>query len=79
MLNDNSARVPASDLLRVESAIVDVRKAMQGDDVLAVRRSIEEIQRASHELAELLSRAQAGRGPVVQPPVNAQTMSRTGK
>jgi molecular chaperone DnaK len=65
---DNTALVPVSMRSRVESAIADVRKAVQGEDAQAITRSVDELQRASQELAQAVSQAQArgsaaGRGP----------------
>jgi molecular chaperone DnaK len=53
-LNENRDRVPASERSQVESAIENVRKATQSDDVQAIRRSIEALQQASRSMAETL-------------------------
>jgi molecular chaperone DnaK len=50
-LADRKDLAPA-DRGRVESAIADVRKAMEGEDVQAIARSVEALQRAAHGLAE---------------------------
>jgi len=57
-LTENQGRVPASERFRIESAIADVRKAMQGDDVQPITRSVEALQRAAQALAERLRHAQ---------------------
>jgi molecular chaperone DnaK len=65
---DNKALVPVSMRSRAESAIADVRKAVQGEDAQAITRSVDELQRAAQEVAQAVSQAQArgsaaGRGP----------------
>ncbi len=53
-VNENRDRLPATDVGRIESAINAVREAAKGDDVDAIRRATEELQRASHAMAEQL-------------------------
>jgi molecular chaperone DnaK len=62
-LTQNQGRVAASERSRIESAIADVRKAMQGDDVQPITRSVEALQRAAQALAERLRHAQQDSGP----------------
>jgi molecular chaperone DnaK len=62
-LTENQGRVAASERSRIESAIADVRKAMQGDDVQPITRSVEALQRAAQALAERLRHAQRDSGP----------------
>jgi molecular chaperone DnaK len=51
---DNREKVPVGDLSKAEAAIGDVRKAIQTDDVAAIKRASDELQRASHAMAEHL-------------------------
>src|SRR3954469_15181608 len=53
-VNENRDRMPAGDVSRVEDAIKAVRSAAQGDDLAAIRRGTEELQKASHAIAEQL-------------------------
>src|SRR4051812_29121046 len=53
-VNENRDRMPAGDVSRVEDAITAVRTAAQGDDLGAVRRASDELQKASHAIAEQL-------------------------
>jgi molecular chaperone DnaK len=46
--------MPAADVNRVEDAIKTVREAAQGDNLDAIRRASEELQKASHAIAEQL-------------------------
>jgi molecular chaperone DnaK len=55
-LNENRERVPAAERSRIESAIDEVRKAAQGDDVQAIKQSVDALQHASHALTETLSK-----------------------
>jgi molecular chaperone DnaK len=59
-VNDNREQVAVGDLSRTESAIAAARKVAQGEDVAAIRKAIDELQRASHALAERLYEASTG-------------------
>jgi molecular chaperone DnaK len=61
--NENREKAPVGDLSKVDAAVAEVRRVVQTDDVAAIRRATEELQRASHALAESLYKAaQAGGG-----------------
>jgi molecular chaperone DnaK len=62
---ENREKVPVGELSKAEAAIAAVRKALQGEDVGAIRTATDELQRASHALAEhLYKQAQTpGSGP----------------
>jgi molecular chaperone DnaK len=53
-VNENRDKLPVGELSKVEAAIASVKQAAQGDDLGAITRATEELQRASHALAELL-------------------------
>jgi molecular chaperone DnaK len=53
-LNDNRDRISASDVGHVEAAIVALRDAAKADNLEAIRRATDELQRASHSMAERL-------------------------
>jgi molecular chaperone DnaK len=53
-VHENREKVPAGDLSTVEAAIAEVRRALEGDDVAAIRNATENLQRASHALADVL-------------------------
>ena len=59
-MNDNREKVPVGELSRIESAIADARKAAQGDDLTAIRKAMDELQRVSHSLAEQLDKGSGG-------------------
>jgi molecular chaperone DnaK len=59
-LNDNREKIAVSDLSKVEAAIGEVRRVSQGDDLAAIKQATEQLQHASHAIAEALyKRAQA--------------------
>jgi molecular chaperone DnaK len=51
---DNREKLPVGDLSKAEVAIADVRKAVQGDDLAAIKRTADALQQASHALATAL-------------------------
>jgi molecular chaperone DnaK len=59
-LGENREKLPAADVARIESAIATVRSATAGEDAGAITRAADELQRASHAMAEALYTAQAG-------------------
>jgi molecular chaperone DnaK len=68
-VNENRDRLPADDVARIEAAVNAAREAAKGEDLAAIRRATEELQKSSHALAEQLykqaqndSRAQGGGG-----------------
>jgi molecular chaperone DnaK len=61
-VNENREKVAVGELSRIEAAIADARKAAQGDDLAAIKSSLEALQRASHALAEQLYRGSSGSG-----------------
>jgi molecular chaperone DnaK len=63
MVNENRDRVSPADRSPVEAAIQEARRSLESDDVQAMRRSIENLQRTSQAFAEAVQRgAQQGRG-----------------
>jgi molecular chaperone DnaK len=61
-VNDNREKVAVGDLSRIEASIAALRKASQGDDVAVIRTATEELQQASHAMAEQLYKAQGSQG-----------------
>ena len=53
-LNEQRDRLPAVDVERVESALRTVRETAQQDDVAALRKAVDDLQRQAHGLAEQL-------------------------
>jgi len=61
-VNENRERVPVGDLSRIDAAIAEVRKVAQRDDVAAIKRATDDLQRASHAMAEQLYKGQGSQG-----------------
>jgi molecular chaperone DnaK len=53
-VDENRGKVAVGALSRVEAALADARKAAQGEDVASIKRAIDDLQRASHAIAEEL-------------------------
>jgi molecular chaperone DnaK len=61
-LNENREKVPVGEISSIEAAIAKVREAIKGDDAAAITRASEELQKASHAMAEALYKAQQATG-----------------
>jgi molecular chaperone DnaK len=53
-ITENRDRLPATDVSRVENAIAAVREAAKGEDLASIRTASDELQKASHAVAEQL-------------------------
>jgi molecular chaperone DnaK len=53
-VNENREKVAVGVLSKVEGAIADVRRATQADDLTTIKNATDELQRASHAMAEEL-------------------------
>jgi molecular chaperone DnaK len=62
-LNENRTKVEVGTASALESAIASLREAVKGDDLAAIKSASEQLQRASHALAEQLYKAQSQSGP----------------
>jgi molecular chaperone DnaK len=58
-INENRDRLPAVDVERVERAIGVVRDAVKGDNLETIRAASDELQKASHSIAEQLYKNQS--------------------
>jgi molecular chaperone DnaK len=67
MLKDTGDKLPASDRSAIESAVADLKKAIESSDTAAVTRGLDALTQAQHRAAESLYRQQqqqpAGGGP----------------
>jgi molecular chaperone DnaK len=66
-LRESRDKLPAADVSRIESAIEAVRTAAAGEDAAAIAKASEELQRASHAMAETLYKTQAQPGGSGEP------------
>jgi molecular chaperone DnaK len=67
-VNENRDRLPANEVERMETSVAAVREAVKGDDREAIRRASDDLQRASHAMAEqLYKQKQADAATAAQP------------
>jgi molecular chaperone DnaK len=59
-INENRDKVPAGELTTIEAAIAQVRRLAQTEDVPAIKRATEDLQRLSHGFAEKLYKGSQG-------------------
>ena len=59
LVRENGDKIPAADKQAIESAVEELRKALQGSDAAAVTRAMEALTAAQHKAAEAMYR-QAG-------------------
>jgi molecular chaperone DnaK len=59
-INDNREKLPVGDLSKAESAIADVRAAVQADDLAAIQKAAASLQTVSHAIAEALYQGAPG-------------------
>jgi molecular chaperone DnaK len=62
LLRDNKDKVSDADKAPIQSAIERVKQAASGEDVNAIRQAIDELQQASHAMAQHLYSRQQGPG-----------------
>jgi molecular chaperone DnaK len=59
-VGENREKLPVGDLSRIDAAIADVRKALEGDDLARIKQATEELTRQSHAIAERLYQGSQG-------------------
>ena len=75
-------KIDASEKARIEEAIAKVKKAIEGDDLEAIKKTQEELTNASHKLAEAMYAKTAGQqqaGPGAGPQTGAGEQAGGGK
>ena len=63
MLKDNGDKLPAGDRQPIESAIEDLKKAIEKNDVAEMKRTMEALNTAQHKAAETLYKSASAGGP----------------
>ncbi|MBE3134840.1 MAG: molecular chaperone DnaK, partial [Acidobacteria bacterium] len=53
-LNENREKLPAGDAGKIDAAIEALRKTLQGEDAAATRKAMDDLQRVSHSMADVL-------------------------
>jgi len=59
MLKEQGEKVAQEDRSNVESAVASLRDALKGDDATAIKRAMENLEKASHKIAEQMYKQQA--------------------
>ena len=75
-------KIDASEKAKIEDAIVRVKKAIEGDDIDAIKKAQEDLTNASHKLAEAMyakSTSQEGPGPQAGAGAGAGAQAGAGK
>ncbi len=63
LLEENKDKVPPEDDRNIRAAIEEVRKALAGDKREDIERSVKDLEKASHHLAEVMYQTAGARGP----------------
>jgi molecular chaperone DnaK len=67
LVRENGDKMPASDKTAIETAIEDVRKALQGSDAAALTRAMDALTSAQHKAAEAMYRQAGAQGAGPEP------------
>ncbi|MBI3401375.1 MAG: molecular chaperone DnaK [Acidobacteria bacterium] len=59
-INENREKIAVGELSSINAAIADARKAIEGEDLIAIKSATERLQKASHAVAEQLYKAAQG-------------------
>jgi molecular chaperone DnaK len=62
-LNENREKIPVGDISKIESSIAALKKASEGEDAAAIRKAMDDLQKASHAMAEALYKQAQTSGP----------------
>jgi molecular chaperone DnaK len=57
---ENRDRLSAGEVSRLEAAIADLRRVAQGEDLSAIRKATDDVQRAAHAIVETLYKGSSG-------------------
>jgi molecular chaperone DnaK len=63
LMNTLGQNVPPADRARIENLISDARRSIAGDDLKAIKRSLDDLQKAATELARLEEQPRTSQGP----------------
>src|SRR5689334_21736123 len=53
-ISEHREKLPVGDVSRIEAAIAEVRKRAEGDDLQSLKKAIDDLQHASHAIAQTL-------------------------
>lgn len=66
-MKENADKISESDKAPIQSAIERVKEVAKGDDVAAIKQAVDNLQQASHAMAQHLYKQQPGAGPTPGP------------
>jgi molecular chaperone DnaK len=80
-LSENRDKISDDDAKAIEDAVADTKKAMEGDDVEAINKAVENLTQASHRLAEVMyqSAQQGGQEPTPDDPQSSSEGTQEGQ
>jgi len=61
-INENREKLPVGELSKADAAVAAAKQAALGEDVMAIKRATDDLQRASHAVAEVLYQGAKGTG-----------------
>jgi len=81
ILKENRDKINDDDAKAIEDAVADTKKAMEGDDVEAINKAVENLTQASHRLAEVMyqSAQQGGQEPTPGDPQSSSESAQEGQ
>jgi molecular chaperone DnaK len=56
LISDNRDKIPAEEISRAEQEIANTKKAIEGDDLEAIKSAVDSLAKASHRISEILYR-----------------------
>src|SRR5262249_46383413 len=72
LLKENADKITDADKAPIQAAIERVKQVASRDDVIAIKQAINDLQHASHAMAQHLYKQQPGGGPEGPGPGGAQ-------
>ena len=75
MVRDTGDKLAGPDKAAIESAVGELRKAIDGNDTAAMKRAMDSLRQAQHKAAEALYRQSGAAGPGSAPGPEASTQT----
>jgi molecular chaperone DnaK len=78
LLRENRDKIPADEVNRIEQEIANTKKAMESDNLEAIRGAMDALSRASHRISEILYRQAGGQQASGQSDAGYQSYTQSG-
>ncbi len=78
LLRENRDKIPADEVNRIEQEIANTKKAMESDNLEAIRGAMDALSRASHRISEILYRQAGGQQASGQSGAGYQSYTQSG-